>query len=655
MSAFGMDDFHFLRPLWLLALLALPLLYGLRRRARAGSDPWRAVVDAPLLAAQTAATARAPRLPEALLFIGLTIGVLALAGPAWRELPQPLLKLQAPLLIALDLSASARAADLKPDRLTRARLKLAELVRRRSDGQTALIAFAGEAFTVAPLTDDATTLDGLLAALDPSILPVPGQRPERAIRIALRLFLDSGARSGDLLLLTDRVGSAAIEAARDAASQGLRVSVLGLGTPEGAPVAVGGGGFMRDEAGNIRLPRLDEPSLRALADAGQGGYARFAADGGDLRALGFDLAPATADTQRVDTLSPPTETSARETLRYRDEGPLLALLLLPLAALAARRGWLLVLPLVLLPLAPSVQARSPASAVGADLSPATEATASAPEPGAVAQFWNDLWSRRDRQAWQALEDDAPERAARIAEDPALRGSAAYRAGDHAAALADFEQADDARSHYNRGNALAKLQRYEEALAAYSDALAREPDHADALANRQAVEDFLRQQQEQQSQDGQQGENGEPSEGEQGEPQSEPGESESDGEDADSGESQPGEQPQPGEQDASESQPQGDEEGEGESESEQTPPPADGDQAEDQQAFNEAMQQALEQGESTPEDAEEGEPISAEAMAEGEKRQALEQLMRRVPDDPGGLLRRKFLLEYQRRQREGDSP
>lgn len=657
MTAFGLDDFHFLRPLWLLSLFVLPLLYWLRRRARAGSDPWRAVVDAPLLAAQTASTARAPRLPEALLFIGLTIAVFSLAGPAWREMPQPLLKLQAPLLIALDLSASARAADLKPDRLTRARLKLAELVRRRSDGQTALIAFAGEAFTVAPLTDDATTLDGLLAALDPSILPVPGQRPERAIRMAQRMFEDSGARRGDLLLLTDRVGRAAIEAAREAAARGLRVSVLGLGTPEGAPVAVGGGGFMRDEAGNIRLPRLDEDSLRALADAGQGGYARFASDGGDLRALGFDVAPA-ADAQGAELASPVAEAGTRETLRYRDEGPLLALMLLPLAALAARRGWLLVLPLVLLPLAPLVQARSPTSVAGAQ-SPVASAPASTaasdPEPSAIVQFWNDLWSRRDRQAWQALQNGAPERAARIAEDPALRGSAAYRAGDPAAALSDFERGDDARSHYNRGNALARLQRYEEALEAYSVALLREPEHADALANRQAVEDFLRQQQEQQPQDGQQGENGEPSAGEQGEPQSQPGENESDSADADNGELQPGEQPQPGEQAPSESQSQSDAEGGGEGEGEQMPPTVDGDQAEDQQAFNEAMQQALEQGEPAPETAEEAEPISAEAMAEAEKRQALEQLMRRVPDDPGGLLRRKFLLEHQRRQREGDSP
>ncbi len=649
MSALGLDDFHFLRPFWLLALLALPLLVWLRHRAHHVGDPWRRVVDAPLLAAQSASRVQGPRLPELLLAGGLAICVLALAGPAWRELPQPLVKRQAPLIVALDLSANVRAADLKPDRLSRARLKLAELVRRRADGQTALIAFAGEAFTVAPLTDDATTLDGLLGALDPSILPVPGQRPERAIRMGLRLLADSGAQRGDLLLLTDRVGTAAVEAARESAAQGLRVSVLGLGTPEGAPVAVGGGGFMRDEAGNIRLPRLDEDSLRALALAGQGGYARFAADGSDLRALGFDSAQSSADAGRVETV----RSDASSPLRYQDEGPLLALLLLPLAALAARRGWLLVLPLLLLPLAPPRTAQAqPAPAL--TTAPADVAANAATgdvdtSPGALAQFWNDLWVRRDRQAWDALQSDAPERAAALAEDPALRGSAAYRAGDLESALADFAQGDDARSHYNRGNALAGLQRYDEALAAYNAALAREPGHADAAANRQAVEDWLKQQEQQQAQDGEQGKDGEKSQsGDSGEPVPDGEQTPDEGSESESSE---------GTSPPSSEGPQNDStRGEQGGESDPQEAEAEGDAAESEQAqqdFNEAMQQALQESETQTELDPQGEPPSAEAMAEAEKRQALEQLMRRVPDDPGGLLRRKFLLEYQRRQREGD--
>jgi Ca-activated chloride channel family protein len=385
--------------------------------------------------------------------------------------------------------------------------------------------------------------------------------------------------------------------------------------------------------------------------AGQGGYARFAADGSDLRALGFDSAQSLADVGHVDTV----RSDASSPLRYQDEGPLLALLLLPLAALAARRGWLLVLPLLLLPLAPprTAQAQSATAENAASGNAAAAAGAKVDEtaPGALAQFWNDLWMRRDRQAWDALQEGAPERAAALAEDPALRGSAAYRAGDLESALADFAQGDDARSHYNRGNALAGLQRYDEALAAYDAALAREPAHADAAANRKAVKDWLKQQeqQQQQAQDGEQGKDGEKAQsGDSGEPSPDGEQTQDEGGEPESSEGTPPPSSESPQNDSAQGE-QG-----GESDPQQAE--AEGDAAESEQAqqdFNEAMQQALQQAEAQPEGEPQGEPLSAEAMAEAEKRQALEQLMRRVPDDPGGLLRRKFLLEYQRRQREGD--
>jgi Ca-activated chloride channel family protein len=641
MSLLGsLAEFHFLRPLWLLALGVLPLMLLWRRRQQGAADPWRAVVDAPLLSLQTTGTQRVARLQEWLLVLGVGIAILALAGPAFRSEPMPLLKLQAPLIVVLDLSPSVRAADLKPDRLSRARFKLADLIRRRTDGQTALLVFAGEAFTVAPLTDDASTLDSLLAALDPSIMPVPGHRPERALRMARRLLADAGEQRGDVLLVTDHASDAALEAAIEAFAAGLRVSVLGLGTPEGAPVAVGGGGFMRDSAGNIRLPRLDEQSLQALASAGGGRYARISSDASDLAALGFDRGP----TEGGLGISRDDDVAG---LRYRDEGPLLLLALLPLAALAARRGWLLVFALVVLPPPPSAWAQQPITPPDPTNAAPELAAEPAATPGAVEQFWNDLWQRRDRQAWDALQANEPARAAALARDSDLRGSAAFRTGDFEAALGDFSAGDDARAHYNRGNALAKLQRYEDALAAYAEALQREPGHADAAANQKALQDWLQQQEQQkqqqdQSQDSQQ-QDGEQS-GESGE-SGEPKEQESEDAESEPADAQEGESDQPSDEE---------QQGEGaESESASEPEPSSAeDPAQDQQdAFSEAMQEALQEGEQPPE--QQAQPIDAETMAESERQQAIEQLLRRVPDDPGGLLRRKFLLEYQRRQREGE--
>src|SRR5690606_1800515 len=132
--------------------------------------------------------------------------------------------------------------------------------------------------------------------------------------------------------------------------------------------------------------------------------------------------------------------------RWRDRGPWLLLLLLPLALAGFRRGWLMLLPLVLISAAPPVQA------------------------GVFA----DLWQRRDQQAAAALREGDAKRAAELAPTPAWSGAAAYRAGDFAAAGKHFAEAGGADAAYNRGNALAREQRYEDALSAYDEALRLDP-------------------------------------------------------------------------------------------------------------------------------------------------------------------------------------
>jgi Ca-activated chloride channel family protein len=593
-------DFHFLRPLWLFALVALPWLLLLWRRQRAAAEPWRQACDPHLLKHLLDASAgRQQRLPQVLFTIGYVLAVLAMSGPAFQQLPQTLARAESGLVIALDLSDRMRAADVKPDRLSRARFKIADLMKARREGQTALVAYAGDAFVVAPLTDDAGSLSDLLASLSPDTMPVGGQRAERAIALGRKLLRDAGFARGDVLIVTDAVDARAADAASEAARDGVRISVLGVGTAAGAPVALPQGGFAQDGDGNVLLPRLDEPSLRDLAAAGDGRYTVFTVDDSDLRTL------ALADAIDTDANLRPDERTQAE---YRDEGPWLLLPLLPLAALAFRRGWLACLMLAML----------------------------LPVPRAQAFDLGALWKRDDQRAWDALQDEQAQRALELAKDPAIRGSAAYRAEDFAQAESAFGQQGDADAHYNRGNALAKAERFDEALAAYDEALKLAPDMDDAQANRQAIEDWMRQQEEQQKQQQQQ-----PSEGE-GEQQ--PQEGEKSEEQGESGQDQPRES-------ESQSSQQNQQSGEGEPQQEPgTPQDAAAEQAQQQaqQQFAEQMEQALKDGEAKPEEGQ------AEAIdpREAEKQQAVEQWLRRVPDDPGGLLRRKFALEYQRRLREG---
>lgn len=279
-----MDELHFVRPLWLLAIPVWLGLVALARRAARSDSSWERVCD-PRLAPYVVEGGAAARsgLYQFIAALAGVLAVLALAGPAWRELPQPVYRGESALVVALDVSRSMNAADIQPSRLVRARHKIRDLLARRRDGQTALVAYAGDAFAVTPLTDDTRTIGALLASLEPDIMPVPGSRPERAIERAAELLRQAGALRGRVLLITDSAGAAALnEAVDDLWDAGYTLSVIGMGTPEGAPIP-GDEGFVTNDAGEIVVARLDEPALAAVAQRGGGAYARYRLDDGDLQ------------------------------------------------------------------------------------------------------------------------------------------------------------------------------------------------------------------------------------------------------------------------------------------------------------------------------------------------------------------------------------
>ncbi|MDV9040464.1 tetratricopeptide repeat protein [Stenotrophomonas sp. RAC2] len=597
---------HFLRPEWLWALLALPVILALALYRQRRSDVWRQAVDAHLLPHLLAAgTRRRARLPWALL-LGWTLASLAMAGPSWRQQAQPMFQASAPLLVVLDLSSRITATDLPPSRLLQARAKVGELLRARQGGQVGLVVYADDAYTVAPLTDDGSNVALYLDALSPDVMPREGQRADRGIDWATRLMRQIAAPQGQILLVTDQADSEATLAATQARSLGMQVSVLGLGTPAGAAY--------RDGSGQIRQAALDEGSLRALATAGGGRYARIAADDSDLRALGvLDAREGTA-AQRPG-----------EGKQWRDEGFWLLPPMMLLALLAFRRRAVLaaVLAVGLLPWMTDVQAQTPA----ASSSPPVQGT---------------LWKRADQLQHQRLAE----------------GVQAYRNGDFASARKQFEGIDSDAGWYNLANALARQGNYDEAIAAYDRALALHPGMADAVANR-AVVDAARKRR---------------SSGGQGQDQQKPQQSGQKPQQNDSqGKQNPqGQQPQQGQKDPGQGQPQAGQQGQprpGDDSTQSKPQPGergrDGQQAppqvEDAKAQAQAdeqqrqrMQQAMQQAREG-EAGKDGKPVpgsEGSTPRQREEQQAVEAWMRRVPDDPGALLRAKFQLENERRKREG---
>ena len=588
-----MEDFHFLRPGWLLALPpGLGLVWAYARRLRSG-ERWRDLCDPVLLPHLLAARdGNARSLVPLLMGAGLVLAVLALAGPAWHSHEQLVHRVKDARIVVLDLSRSMDASDTPPSRLARARLKAAEIFAMTGEGQAGLVVYAGDAFLVSPLTDDSATLSAMLPALSSDLMPAPGSRADLGLRRAGELLARAGRTGGEVILIADSAGDfRSVEAAADLARDGFTVSVLAMGTLQGAPVPLAGGGFLKDDAGHIVVPRADPKGLREVARAGGGRFAKMSADHRDLRHL-LGSGARTAEE---------TEESEHRARRWRDEGPWLVLVLLPVAALAFRRGWLLGLgALLLVPMEP-----------------------------ARAWQWPDLWARRDQQAASALARGDPAAALERTRELLWRAPALYRNREFEAAAEAYAALDGAGAHYNRGNALAHSGRLRDALNAYDAALALAPDHEDAIFNRKVVEDLLRNAQGRQgrSEWGDAGAAG--SAGDAGSESLRPDEG------APGGGDLRGEPGAPGDRSS-------------ESGASQTDSGSAGGAHEPKSGEEAGRSEASEgrgegtQGARAARSGDEGGGLSEE------RRQALEQWLRRVPDDPGGLLRRKFALDYQRR-------
>lgn len=579
----SVTDFHFLRPWWLLALPAAVALGWWFWRRLVTRSSWNAVCDPALLPhLLSAADPRRVRNPVALLLVALCVAVLALAGPTWQQTEMPVFRSLDARVIVLDLSRSMDVPDLKPSRLARARFKAADLLQRAEAGQTGLIAFAGDAFLVAPLTQDANTLLNLLPALDSGSMPVQGSRPDRGLELAKKLLEQAGATSGHVFLITDGAdaGNEAAARASELRDAGFGVSVIAAGTAAGAPIPLASGGFLKNSRGQIVIPKLDIDVLERIATRGGGVFMPMTGDDADVERL----------SKEAQSLGRDTELAAeeRQSERWQDEGPWLVLALLPIACLAFRRGWLIAVAAV---------------AIALDSAPV------------YALDWQALWLRPDQRAARAFAAGNLDRALTLAADPRLRASALYRAKRFDEAERGFAQRDDADSHYNRGNALAKAGRFEEAMSAYDSALERDPEHDDAGFNRGVIQKMLEQQQS-------------------GSNDSGSGDSES-GDDPSASEERSQENAQAGGSSTAEGQA-----GELEADAKGTGAPEDADSA--NRAYDEQQQ--------SEDDDDRHSSNSPKDQAEGqsESSQAIEQWLRRIPDDPGGLLRSKFAWEFRRR-------
>jgi Ca-activated chloride channel family protein len=628
-----MIHFHFLRPEWLLLLFSIPLaIFVLKRAGNAGQSDWSKSIPPHLLQhllpAKQVTQSQTRVLPAVPLMI--TLAALALAGPTWQKKPQPVHQKQDNLVVMLDLSLSMLAQDVKPDRITRASQKIRDLLHMRKEGNTALIAYAGDSHVVTPLTNDVRTISAMLPALNPTMMPVMGSTTHDAVKQAIDLLKQSHSINGRLLLVTDGVSKKEAEALHaELENTDYPLDILSVGTPTGAPIPIPGQGYLKDNNNKVVVAKVDEKSLTKIARDNKGIERNMSLDDSDILALNATKALSGW------SLNAKSQQNLIKLDLWFDEGYWLILIIIPLALLGYRKG--LLLPLLVLTVFSSVPQRS------------------------MAASWNDLWKTPDQQAYELLKKN-PKAAADKFESERWKAIAEYQSKQ-------YENADKSLSSlhtltaddfYNKGNALAKAKKYKDAIKAYDESLKIAPNNQDALFNKKLVEKLLKQQQKQnkknnknkkQNQKGNKGKNGK--NGQSGNSQNKNQKNnKNQSKNEQNNKQQKNQSNQSNQQNSGKNDKQQDKnqqhQAKGSSKDQQNK------QQQQQQQQQQQKSENKKQAESKAEQAKEAEKAKKTGQPEDdnlahltkEEKQSYEQWMRRVPDDPGGLLRRKFEMQYQ---------
>jgi len=627
-----LDDFHFLRPLWLFALILVPLVCFLLYRHKKGAKQWSSLIDAQLLNHLIKADAqRLSPLPIILIAVGGFIAVLALAGPSWEKLPQPQFVNQQPLVLLVDLSPSMSVEDIKPSRLIKMRFKLIDLLKARKQGLTALIVYAGDAHVLAPLSEDNETLISLVPTLSPQVMPISGSNTEEGVALAVSLLQAQGYNQANIILLTDGMTPQAAEnVTKLLEDTQYHLSIMGIGTAEGAPIPFSNKGFAKDSQGNIVLAKLDRDLLKKVAEQNAGIYQKLSLTNEDVVAL-------LGQERNVSDQYQALEESNSQADKWSDAGQWLLLLLMPLALLGFRRGWVLQLVGVSFLISPLF----------------------APSQ-AHAFEWQDLWKTQNQQAAMAYQQEDYKQAATKFNNSSWKGAAQFKAGDFSDSAESFSAQKNADGYYNQGNALAHLGKLEEAISAFDKALLLEPGMADAKANKKVVEDLLEQKKQQEQQQGSPGDSSQ-KQSEQNQ-SSDQGEQENDssseqdqkqqhGRDSDSGDSKT--EKDSSEQESASQNEQGSQSDEDVDANEEKKAQETLEQLKKEQQQKE--QQALDQLDASQEQPNENEQpsetaqVSVQQPPKTQEQQQLENWLGQLPEDASRLVRNKFNYEYQKKR------
>ena len=454
-----LHDFHFLRPFWLIAIPIFCWLIFTSYKKWLINGNWENLIDPNILNfLSTQPKSNIKKFLPWLLCIIITLLLLALAGPVWKKKPQPIFKKSQSRIILLDLSYSMFATDIKPTRIDRVRFKLVDLLKKFTEGETGLICYAGDAFVISPLTHDPATLISLLPGLNPDIMPVPGSNPERAFELALEMIERSMVNNGHIIWVTDGLEEESISKLNKIIGSN-KLSIFAVGTESGSPIALTGGGFLKNDNGVIVIPKMKIKPLKKLAELSNGSLSILSLNDNDIEKI------VSSESTTLDFVK---DKQQRTTDKWEEEGPWLLLLALPLSAFLFRRGLLFSIFIL--------------------------ATMSLIPNNLKAFDWDDLWLKDDQKAEKMFNEGKMDEAFEMFNDKEWKGVSAYRAGDYKNAIKKFSELDTPRARFNMANSMAKSGLLNESLDVYNKILKNNPKHEDAKFNKELIEKMMKEQQ-----------------------------------------------------------------------------------------------------------------------------------------------------------------
>lgn len=452
------SQFHFMRPIWLLAFVPLGLLLLLRWR-RETTAAWKTIIPEHLQKALIIGEQGwKSQLPLKLLSAILSIAIVICAGPTWEREASPFGEDQGALAIVLDVSTSMDQTDLPPSRLERAKYKIRDLLEARKGGKTSLIVFGGSAHTAMPMTQDNQVFLPFLNAITPEVIPVQGKSVQSAIpelQSQLKNF-----PSASILIVSDGVSHEGIKLYQDAFQDTNQLVMV---------LAVGNDAIHSSSA-------TDWDSLKRLASATDGRYYALTTDDSDINSIASDV-------ERH------MQISGESAMPWRDMGYYLVFPVMLLALLWFRKGWLVQWAILATLISPNIflnQAHAETVSVVASSEQITEPKSAVEELwDSATQTWMDLWLTPEQQGQWYFNRGEFIKAANHFQEPMNKGIAFYYGRDFASAQSQFIQVQgDERAVLYLGNTLARQREYLAARNLYKDLIEKTKDESIAAVAKQ---------------------------------------------------------------------------------------------------------------------------------------------------------------------------